>query len=59
MKSNNICLNLAGFDFQVKTLMRVHHANLTSLFGYCNEGDYKGLIYEYMANGDLQEHLSG
>ncbi|KAL2332308.1 hypothetical protein Fmac_019889 [Flemingia macrophylla] len=44
---------------EVKLLMRVHHKNLTSLIGYCNEGTNKGLIYEYMANGNLQEHLSG
>eukprot|EP00256_Glycine_max_P054712 XP_014621603.1 putative leucine-rich repeat receptor-like protein kinase At2g19210 isoform X1 [Glycine max] len=47
------------FQAEVKLLMRVHHANLTSLVGYCNEGDNKGLIYEYMANGNLHEHLSG
>ncbi|KAG2371143.1 LRR receptor-like serine/threonine-protein [Vigna angularis] len=47
------------FQTEVKLLMRVHHKNLTSLVGYCNEGTNKGLIYEYMANGNLQEHLSG
>ncbi|XP_054794043.1 LRR receptor-like serine/threonine-protein kinase IOS1 isoform X4 [Prosopis cineraria] len=47
------------FQAEVKLLMRVHHRNLTSLIGYCNEETNKGLIYEYMANGNLQEHLSG
>ncbi|XP_014499513.1 LRR receptor-like serine/threonine-protein kinase IOS1 [Vigna radiata var. radiata] len=47
------------FQAEVKLLMRVHHKNLTSLVGYCNEESTKGLIYEYMANGNLQEHLSG
>ncbi|RDX62676.1 LRR receptor-like serine/threonine-protein kinase IOS1, partial [Mucuna pruriens] len=47
------------FLAEVKLLMRVHHKNLTSLIGYCNEGTNKSLIYEYMANGNLQEHLSG
>ncbi|XP_039045708.1 probable LRR receptor-like serine/threonine-protein kinase At1g05700 [Hibiscus syriacus] len=42
----------------VKLLMRVHHANLTNLVGYCNEGSHMGLIYEYMANGNLKQHLS-
>ncbi|GLT72545.1 hypothetical protein SLA2020_444700 [Shorea laevis] len=47
------------FQSEVKLLMRVHHRNLTTLVGYCYEGTNMGLIYEYMANGDLQEHLSG
>ncbi|BAT91667.1 hypothetical protein VIGAN_07027900 [Vigna angularis var. angularis] len=47
------------FQAEVKLLIRVHHKNLTSLIGYCNEGTNKGLIYEYMAKGNLREHLSG
>ncbi|XP_025671387.1 putative leucine-rich repeat receptor-like protein kinase At2g19210 isoform X2 [Arachis hypogaea] len=47
------------FQAEVKILMRVHHRNLTSLVGYCNEGSNKALIYEYMANGNLREHLLG
>ncbi|RDX77365.1 LRR receptor-like serine/threonine-protein kinase IOS1, partial [Mucuna pruriens] len=43
----------------IKLLMRVHHRNLTSLVGYCNEENNIGLIYEYMANGNLDETLSG
>jgi predicted Kef-type K+ transport protein len=39
--------------------MRVHRRNITTLVGYCYEGTYMGLIYEYMANGDLEQHLSG
>ncbi|XP_014500547.1 LRR receptor-like serine/threonine-protein kinase IOS1 [Vigna radiata var. radiata] len=47
------------FQAEVKLLIRVHHKNLISLIGYCNEGTNKGLIYEYMAKGNLREHLSG
>ena len=46
-------------ESQVKLLMRVHHRNLTTLVGYCYEGTNMGLVYEYMANGDLDAHLSG
>ncbi|KAJ7963126.1 protein kinase family protein [Quillaja saponaria] len=47
------------FQAEVKLLMRVHHRNLTSLVGYCNEETHMGLIYEYMELGNLDEHLSG
>ncbi|XP_019455617.1 PREDICTED: probable LRR receptor-like serine/threonine-protein kinase At1g05700 isoform X2 [Lupinus angustifolius] len=47
------------FLAEVELLMIVHHKNLTSLVGYCNEEGNIGLIYEYMANGNLDEYLSG
>ncbi|CAA7017668.1 unnamed protein product [Microthlaspi erraticum] len=47
------------FKAEVELLMRVHHINLVSLVGYCDEGDHLALIYEYMPNGDLKQHLSG
>ncbi|KAJ4717964.1 protein kinase family protein [Melia azedarach] len=45
------------FKAEVELLMRVHHKNLTSLVGYCDERTNMGLIYEYMASGNLQAHL--
>ncbi|CAH8282261.1 unnamed protein product [Eruca vesicaria subsp. sativa] len=47
------------FKAEVELLLRVHHINLVSLVGYCDEGGHLALIYEYMANGDLKHHLSG
>ncbi|XP_016648894.1 PREDICTED: probable LRR receptor-like serine/threonine-protein kinase At1g05700 [Prunus mume] len=47
------------FHADVDLLLRVHHINLISLVGYCNDKTNKGLVYEYMANGNLQKHLSG
>ncbi|KAJ9190287.1 hypothetical protein P3X46_001506 [Hevea brasiliensis] len=46
------------FQVEAKILARVHHRNLTTCFGYCNEYTNKGLIYEYMANGNLEDILS-
>ncbi|KAJ7951680.1 protein kinase family protein [Quillaja saponaria] len=46
------------FQSEVQLLMILHHRNLVSLIGYCDEGDVKALIYEYMANGNLHQKLS-
>ncbi|KAK7294283.1 hypothetical protein RJT34_17170 [Clitoria ternatea] len=46
------------FKSESKLLMVVHHRNLVSLIGYCDEGEIKALIYEYMPNGNLHQHLS-
>ncbi|KAL0545916.1 hypothetical protein IC582_015813 [Cucumis melo] len=47
------------FEAEVKLLLRIHHRNLTSLVGYCCEKTNLVLIYEYINNGNLKEHLSG
>ncbi|KAG7583387.1 Protein kinase domain [Arabidopsis suecica] len=47
------------FKAEVELLLRVHHKNLVGLVGYCDEGENLSLIYEYMANGDLKEHMLG
>ncbi|KAK4590860.1 hypothetical protein RGQ29_021164 [Quercus rubra] len=46
------------FQAEAQLLMIVHHRNLVSLVGYCDEDDQKALIYEYMENGNLHQHLS-
>lgn len=45
------------FQSEVKLLMDVRHKNITLLVGYCNDSNRKGIIYEYMANGNLGQHL--
>ncbi|CAH1429667.1 unnamed protein product [Lactuca virosa] len=47
------------FQAEANLLMSVHHKNLTTLVGYCNEGNHKGIIYDYIANGNLENHLFG
>ncbi|GJZ40412.1 probable serine/threonine-protein kinase PBL19 [Tanacetum coccineum] len=51
------------WETEVKILGEVKHPNLVELVGYCNE-DSKDesnclLVYEYMPNGSLDDHLSG
>ena len=37
----------------------LHHQNLVNLVGYCADGDQRILVYEYMQNGSLEDHLLG
>ncbi|KAL0562320.1 hypothetical protein IC582_002774 [Cucumis melo] len=46
------------FKAEAEILTIVHHRNLVSLIGYCDEAENKALIYEFMANGNLRKHLS-
>ncbi|MQM03796.1 hypothetical protein Taro_036596 [Colocasia esculenta] len=46
------------FHAEALLLTRVHHKNLVSLLGYCHEHNL-ALVYEYMDQGTLQDHLSG
>ncbi|KAL5220357.1 hypothetical protein ABZP36_025070 [Zizania latifolia] len=47
------------FLTEAKSLSQVHHRNLVFLVGYCNDGDNLALVYEYMAQGSLHDHLRG
>ncbi|KAE9588595.1 hypothetical protein Lal_00003090 [Lupinus albus] len=45
------------FRVEVELLSRLHSSYLLALFGYCSDSNLKLLVYEFMANGGLQEHL--
>ncbi|RDY04659.1 putative LRR receptor-like serine/threonine-protein kinase, partial [Mucuna pruriens] len=47
------------FSNEVTLLSRIHHRNLVQLLGYCREEGNSMLIYEFMHNGTLKEHLYG
>ncbi|XP_039005882.1 LOW QUALITY PROTEIN: chitin elicitor receptor kinase 1-like [Hibiscus syriacus] len=46
------------FLAELKVLTHVHHLNLVRLIGYCVEGSLF-LVYEYIENGNLTQHLRG
>ncbi|KAF5458619.1 hypothetical protein F2P56_022636 [Juglans regia] len=45
------------FKVEVELLSRLHSPYLLALVGYCSDNNHKLLVYEFMANGGLQEHL--
>ncbi|XP_024374635.1 probable LRR receptor-like serine/threonine-protein kinase At1g67720 [Physcomitrium patens] len=49
----------AEFNNEVQLLSRVHHRNLVSLLGYCQEDGKQMLVYEYLHKGTVREHLWG
>ncbi|KAK2414226.1 putative receptor protein kinase ZmPK1 [Trifolium repens] len=46
------------FLAEVGIIGRLNHMNLIEIWGYCAEGKYRLLVYEYMENGSLAENLS-
>ncbi|CAJ2664532.1 unnamed protein product [Trifolium pratense] len=42
---------------ELNYLGQLHHPNLVKLTGYCLDGDNRLLVYEYMPNGSLEDHL--
>ncbi|KAK9689156.1 hypothetical protein RND81_09G039200 [Saponaria officinalis] len=46
-------------EFLVEVLMLslLKHDKLVNLVGYCAEGSHRLLVYEFMANGSLEDHL--
>ncbi|KAL3537668.1 hypothetical protein ACH5RR_001034, partial [Cinchona calisaya] len=46
------------FKSEVVVLSEARHHNLVMLLGSCSEGCHRLLVYEYVCNGSLDQHLS-
>ncbi|KHN36368.1 Putative serine/threonine-protein kinase-like protein CCR3 [Glycine soja] len=47
----------SAFESELAFLSRLHHKHLVGLVGFCEEKDERLLVYEYMKNGALYDHL--
>ncbi|KAD2805186.1 hypothetical protein R6Q59_029524 [Mikania micrantha] len=47
----------SAFDSELAFLSRLNHKHLVRLVGYCQERDERLLVYDYMKNGALFDHL--
>ncbi|KAK1381503.1 Exopolysaccharide receptor [Heracleum sosnowskyi] len=45
------------FLAELKVLCKIHHINVVELLGYASAEDYLYLVYEYVSNGSLGDHL--
>ncbi|KAK3135390.1 hypothetical protein QOZ80_5BG0418320 [Eleusine coracana subsp. coracana] len=57
LRSESSTQGVREFLTEVQILTRIHHKNLVSMIGYCKDEDYMALVYEYMSEGTLQEHI--
>ncbi|PRQ35359.1 putative protein kinase RLK-Pelle-SD-2b family [Rosa chinensis] len=47
------------FKTELNIIGRTHHKNLVHLVGYCDEGQQRSLVYEFLSNGTLAGFLFG
>ncbi|EOY32486.1 CCHC-type integrase, putative [Theobroma cacao] len=47
------------FKTEVNVIGQTHHKNLVRLLGFCDDGDNRLLVYEYLSNGTLASFLFG
>ncbi|XP_038724919.1 G-type lectin S-receptor-like serine/threonine-protein kinase LECRK3 [Tripterygium wilfordii] len=45
------------FKAEVNVIGQTHHKNLVRLIGYCDDGQHRLLVYEFLSNGTLSSFL--
>ncbi|CAI8605635.1 unnamed protein product [Vicia faba] len=46
------------FINEVKAMGKVHHINVVRLLGFCADGCYRALVYNFFSNGSLQKFIT-
>ncbi|KAJ3670932.1 hypothetical protein LUZ60_008358 [Juncus effusus] len=59
MRSQTSSQGVREFLVEAHHLTRVHHKNLVGLVGYCKDGEFWALVFEFMSEGTLQDQLRG
>nr|XP_018680906.1 PREDICTED: probable LRR receptor-like serine/threonine-protein kinase At5g59680 [Musa acuminata subsp. malaccensis] len=57
MRSVSSPQGMKEFLAEAQNLTKIYHRNLVSLVGYCMDGNCLALVYEYMKQGSLRDHL--
>ncbi|XP_010528126.1 PREDICTED: proline-rich receptor-like protein kinase PERK12 isoform X3 [Tarenaya hassleriana] len=47
------------FINEIRYQSSIHHRNIVTLLGYCQENNMQFLVYEYIHNGSVSSHLYG
>ncbi|KAK3441999.1 hypothetical protein EUGRSUZ_B02249 [Eucalyptus grandis] len=47
----------SAFGSELAVLSRLNHKHLVGLVGFCQDEDERLLVYDYMSNGSLHDHL--
>ncbi|KEH40379.1 rust resistance kinase Lr10 isoform X1 [Medicago truncatula] len=46
------------FINEVKAMGKIHHINVVRLVGFCADGSYRALVYNFFPNGSLQNFIT-
>ncbi|XBJ26817.1 hypothetical protein VPH35_004169 [Triticum aestivum] len=59
LRSHSSSQGVKEFLAEARILTRIHHKNLVTMIGYCKDGEYLALVYGYMSEGTLHDHIEG
>lgn len=57
LKKDNEIQPESAFETEILLFCQLRHPNLVSFIGFCEEGDDRMLVYEFLDNGPLSNHL--